>query len=85
MCKVLLRRYGVIFREVLTRESILPPWREILLTLRRLEDRGDVRGGRFVSDFLGQQFALPAAANRFEPCATIPLPASWLRCPRPIL
>ncbi len=63
MCKVLLRRYGVIFREVLARESVLPPWREILLTLRRLEDRGDVRGGRFVSDFLGQQFALPAAAE----------------------
>ena len=63
MCKVLLRRYGVIFREVLVRESILPPWREILLTLRRLEDRGEIRGGRFVSDFLGQQFALPAAAE----------------------
>ena len=63
MCKVLLRRYGVVFREVLTRESILPPWREVLITLRRLEDRGDVRGGRFVSDFLGQQFALPAAVE----------------------
>ena len=63
MCEVLLRRYGVVFREVLTRESILPPWREVLITLRRLEDRGDVRGGRFVSDFLGQQFALPAAVE----------------------
>ena len=63
MCKVLLCRYGVVFREVLTRESILPPWREILITLRRLEDRGDVRGGRFVSDFPGQQFALPAAVE----------------------
>ncbi len=63
MCKVLLSRYGVVFREVLARESILPPWRELLLTLRRLEDRGDVRGGRFVSDFAGQQFALPTAVE----------------------
>jgi ATP-dependent Lhr-like helicase len=63
LCNVLLRRYGVVFREVLARESILPPWRELLLTLRRLEDRGDVRGGRFVSDFAGQQFALPAAVE----------------------
>ena len=63
LCNVLLRRYGVVFREVLARESILPPWRELLLTLRRLEDRGEVRGGRFVSDFTGQQFALPAAVE----------------------
>jgi len=74
MCNVFLRRYGVVFREVLTRESILPPWRELLMTLRRLEDRGDVRGGRFVSDFPGQQFALPAAveslrAMRHDPSA----------------
>ena len=63
MCQVLLRRYGVVFREVLTRESNLPNWREILLTLRRLEDRGEVRGGRFVAGFLGEQFALPAAVE----------------------
>src|SRR5581483_437666 len=63
ICNVLLRRYGVVFREVLARESILPPWRELLITLRRLEDRGEVRGGRFVSDFAGQQFALPSAVE----------------------
>jgi ATP-dependent Lhr-like helicase len=72
LCWVLLKRYGVIFREVLMRESNLPNWREILITLRRLEDRGEVRGGRFVSGFLGEQFALPAAveslrATRAEP------------------
>jgi ATP-dependent helicase Lhr and Lhr-like helicase len=72
MCWVLLQRYGIVFREVLMRESNLPNWREILLTLRRLEDRGEVRGGRFVSGFLGEQFALPAAveslrATRAEP------------------
>jgi ATP-dependent Lhr-like helicase len=63
VCTMLLRRYGVVFREVLTRESILPPWREVLHALRRLEDRGEIRGGRFVSDFLGEQFALPIAVE----------------------
>ena len=60
-CRMFLRRYGVVFREVLARETILPRWREVLIALRRLEDRGEVRGGRFVSGFLGEQFALPIA------------------------
>jgi ATP-dependent helicase Lhr and Lhr-like helicase len=69
---MLLRRYGVVFRELLTRESILPRWREVLIALRRLEDRGEIRGGRFVNNFLGEQFALPLAveslrASRNEP------------------
>jgi ATP-dependent Lhr-like helicase len=63
ICWMLLRRYGIVFREVLTRESILPKWREVLITLRRLEDRGEIRGGRFVSGFLGEQFALPIAVE----------------------
>jgi ATP-dependent helicase Lhr and Lhr-like helicase len=63
ICSMLLRRYGIVFREVLTRESILPKWREVLSTLRRLEDRGEIRGGRFVSGFLGEQFALPVAVE----------------------
>ena len=62
-CWMLLRRYGVVFRELLTRESILPKWREVLITLRRIEDRGEVRGGRFVSGFLGEQFALPVGVE----------------------
>ena len=62
-CWMLLRRYGVVFREVLFRESILPKWRELLITFRRLEDRGEIRGGRFVSGFLGEQFALPVAVE----------------------
>ena len=62
-CWMLLRRYGIVFRELLARESILPKWRELLITLRRLEDRGEIRGGRFVSDFLGEQFALPVAVE----------------------
>ncbi len=63
ICWMLLQRYGILFREVLTRESILPKWREVLITLRRLEDRGEIRGGRFVSGFLGEQFALPVAVD----------------------
>ena len=62
-CWMLLRRYGIVFRELLTRESIQLPWREVLIALRRLEDRGEIRGGRFVSGFLGEQFALPVAAD----------------------
>jgi ATP-dependent Lhr-like helicase len=62
-CWMLLRRYGVVFRELLARESILPPWRELLITFRRLEDRGEIRGGRFVSTFIGEQFAIPAAVE----------------------
>src|SRR5215469_9622172 len=72
ICWMLLKRYGVVFRELLTRESILPRWREVLITLRRLEDRGEIRGGRFVGNFIGEQFALPVAveslrASRNEP------------------
>jgi len=60
---VLLERYGVVFREVVARESIVPRWRELLIAFRRLEDRGEIRGGRFVSGFLGEQFALPVAVE----------------------
>jgi ATP-dependent Lhr-like helicase len=62
-CRMLLNRYGVVFRELLARESILPPWRELLITFRRLEDRGEIRGGRFVSHFIGEQFGLPVAVE----------------------
>jgi len=62
-CWMLLRRYGIVFRELLTRETNLPKWRELVVTLRRLEDRGEVRGGRFISGFLGEQFALSMAVE----------------------
>jgi len=71
-CWMLLRRYGVIFREVLARESNLPKWRELLIALRRLEDRGEVRGGRFVSGFLGEQFALPEAVESVRAMRNLP-------------
>ena len=70
MCWMLLRRYGVVFREVLTRESILPAWREVLITLRRLEDRGEVRGGRFVSDFWASSSRCRWPWNRCARCAS---------------
>jgi ATP-dependent Lhr-like helicase len=60
---MLLRRYGVVFRELLARESVLPKWRELLMAFRRLEDRGEIRGGRFVNGFIGEQFALPVAVE----------------------
>ena len=59
--RLLLHRYGVVFRDLLARESGLPPWRELLIHFRRLEARGEIRGGRFVSGFVGEQFALPEA------------------------
>jgi ATP-dependent Lhr-like helicase len=62
-CWMLLKRYGVVFREVIARETIVPRWRELLIAFRRLEDRGEVRGGRFVSGFMGEQFALPIAVD----------------------
>ena len=58
---VLLRRYGVICRRVLEREPLLPPWRDLLYVFRRMEARGEVRGGRFVQGMSGEQFALPEA------------------------
>ena len=57
----LLIRYGIIFPELLAREPIAPRWRELVRVLRRLEARGEIRGGRFVSGFVGEQFALPEA------------------------
>jgi ATP-dependent Lhr-like helicase len=60
---VLLWRYGIVFRDLVQRETTMPRWRELLGMLRRLEARGIVRGGRFVSGFQGEQFALPQAVE----------------------
>jgi ATP-dependent Lhr-like helicase len=62
-CWMLLKRYGVVFRDLLVRESNLPKWRDLQLAFRRLEARGEIRGGRFVDGFLGEQFALPVAVE----------------------
>ena len=59
----LLERWGVVFRDLARRETLMPPWREVLGALRRMEARGEVRGGRFVSGFVGEQFARPDAVE----------------------
>ncbi len=59
----LLARWGVVFRDLMKRESLAPAWRDMLVVLRRMEARGEVRGGRFVAAFLGEQFALPEALD----------------------
>jgi ATP-dependent Lhr-like helicase len=61
LARILLARYGVVFHALLAREPTLPPWRELLVVLRRLEARGEIRGGRFVAGFGGEQYALPDA------------------------
>jgi ATP-dependent Lhr-like helicase len=63
LARQLLRRYGVVFRELLARESQMPAWRTLLTIYRRLEARGEIRGGRFVGGFIGEQFALPEAVD----------------------
>jgi ATP-dependent Lhr-like helicase len=78
----LLTRYGVLFRDLLTRESNAPKWRDLLNILRRLEARGEIRGGRFISGFAGEQYALPEAmeslrVTRARDCsALIPVSAA---------
>jgi ATP-dependent Lhr-like helicase len=59
----LLARWGVLFRDAAVREPLAPPWRDLLVVLRRMESRGEIRGGRFVSAFVGEQFALPEALD----------------------
>jgi ATP-dependent helicase Lhr and Lhr-like helicase len=62
VARTLLRRYGVVFWRLLEREADwLPPWRDLLRVYRKLESRGEIRGGRFVAGFSGEQFALPDA------------------------
>jgi ATP-dependent helicase Lhr and Lhr-like helicase len=67
IARTLLRRYGVVFWRLLEREADwLPPWRDLLHVYRRLEARGEIRGGRFVAGFSGEQFALPEAVGHLR-------------------
>jgi hypothetical protein len=66
IARALLARYGVVFRSLLARESRLPPWRELVMVYRRLEARGEIRGGRFVTGFGGEQFAAADAVGRLR-------------------
>ena len=94
-CWMLLKRYGILFRDVLTRETNLPKWRELQMACRRLEDRGEIRGGRFIDGFLGEQFALagcgriparnPQTPTEWRDGHTVrcrPAEPGWNSCPR---
>jgi ATP-dependent Lhr-like helicase len=63
VARQLLRRYGVVFRDLLARESLVQSWRDLLVQYRRMELQGEIRGGRFVGGFTGEQFALPEAVE----------------------
>jgi ATP-dependent Lhr-like helicase len=71
-CWMLLKRYGIVFRDLLARETNLPKWRELQVAFRRLEDRAEIRGGRFVDGFLGEQFAVPVAVESLRATRRLP-------------
>jgi ATP-dependent Lhr-like helicase len=64
--RALLKRYGVVFHRLLACEGLAPPWRDLLRVYRRLEARGEIRGGRFVAGMAGEQFALPEAVAQLR-------------------
>jgi ATP-dependent Lhr-like helicase len=67
VARTLLKRYGVVFLRMLEREATwLPKWRDLLRVYRKLEARGEIRGGRFVAGFSGEQFALPEAVGKLR-------------------
>jgi len=75
----LLRRYGVVSWRILQRDAAwLPPWRELARVLRRLEARGDIRGGRFVASITGEQYALPEAVTALRETRRTPLSGKFV-------
>ncbi len=74
----LLRRYGVLFPELLGREPMAPRWRDLVRVLRRLEARGEIRGGRFVAGFVGEQFALPETVETIRALRNAEPDDQWL-------
>jgi ATP-dependent helicase Lhr and Lhr-like helicase len=79
VARTLLRRYGVVFWRLLTQEaSWLPPWRDLLRIYRRLEARGEIRGGRFVAGFSGEQYALPEAVGLLRKTRRQPGSGQWV-------
>jgi ATP-dependent Lhr-like helicase len=79
VARTLLRRYGVVFWRLLEREAAwLPPWRDLLRMLRRLEARGEIRGGRFAASVTGEQFALPEAVAMLRETRRTPLTGTWI-------
>ncbi len=79
VARTLLRRYGVVFWRLLAREADwLPPWRDLLRVYRRLEARGEIRGGRFVAGFSGEQYALPDAVGLLREVRRRPSTGEWI-------
>ena len=79
LARTLLRRYGVVFWRLIEREADwLPPWRDLLRVYRRLEARGEIRGGRFVAGFTGEQFALPEAVGALRDTRRKPGAETWI-------
>jgi ATP-dependent Lhr-like helicase len=79
LARTLLLRYGVVFWRLLEREAPwLPPWRDLLRVYRRLEARGEIRGGRFVAGFAGEQFALPDAVGMLREVRRKPAAGIWV-------
>jgi ATP-dependent helicase Lhr and Lhr-like helicase len=77
--RTLLARYGVVFWRLLTQEpGWLPPWRDLLRVYRQLEARGEIRGGRFVAGFSGEQFALPDAVGLLREMRRRPAAGEWV-------
>ena len=79
VARQLLVRWGVVFRDLLNRESLRLAWRDLLTIYRRMEAQGQVRGGRFVSGFVGEQFALPEAVDTLRSLRRSPSPGEVLR------
>src|ERR1700728_3174975 len=77
--RTLLARYGVVFWRLLTQEpGWLPPWRDLLRVYRRLEARGEIRAGRFVAGFSGEQYALPDAVGLLREVRRRPASGEWV-------
>jgi hypothetical protein len=74
----LLSRYGIMFRDLLARESVAPPWKSLLPVYRRLEARGEIRGGRFVHGVAGEQFAVPEAVESLRRVRDQKANGDWL-------
>jgi ATP-dependent Lhr-like helicase len=75
----LLLRWGVVFRDLVGRETLALPWRDVLWSLRRLEARGEIRGGRFVTGFTGEQYALPEAVEGLRATRRLPRTGELVR------
>jgi len=96
LARLFLQRYGIVWRDLVMREALAPSWRELARIYRRMEARGELRGGRVVSGFAGEQFALPEAVDvaravrrhppagvRVQLCAVDPLNLTGVVTPGP--